>query len=150
MKQKIKVKTKGGNQELVFISSKGIQALLKTTSKHVSPEFLNFIAKNFSINMEVIIPSKESQHISTIIYSFADYETKTQQSVGPYYIDLAFPSQKIAVECDENGHDKYDPLKEVERQRFLENRGYKFVRFNPDDPCFNIGRVIYQIRRLLS
>ena len=70
--------------------------------------------------------------------------------VSPYYIDLYFTKQRIAVECDEYGHQNYTQADEMERQERIERMlGCQFVRFNPDDPTFEVGDVINQIMVLM-
>ena len=72
-----------------------------------------------------------------------DLKNKTieQFVVGDYRIDLYFPDERIAIECDEDNHIRYknDP----EREAFIiQILHCSFLRFNPDEPGFNIGEVI--------
>ena len=67
-----------------------------------------------------------------------------------YRIDLYFPKHKIAVECDEFGHKYRDPQYEMERENYIkEELECVFIRFNPDDPVFNIFVVINKLIRLI-
>jgi very-short-patch-repair endonuclease len=108
------------------------------------------VAKRLSIsipnNIEI---TKEQITIGQIRRAFIHLRMEQQFKVGRYYIDLYFPDNKIAVECDEEGHrnqHKYPQEAERKRQSYIEERlKCTFVRYNPDAPNFNICDVIYQI-----
>ena len=94
--------------------------------------------------------TKEQRTIDQIVRAFAHLRSERQYRVASFAIDLYFPDQRIAVECDENGHHHYDPESEARRQRHIERAlKYTFVRYNPDAPDFNIGDVINRIMRLV-
>lgn len=61
-----------------------------------------------------------------------------------YYLDLAIPSYKICIECDENGHMNYDKKKELTRENYLLKNGWKILRYNPQSPE-TIGSVICEL-----
>jgi very-short-patch-repair endonuclease len=78
----------------------------------------------------------------------ATEKIELQRIVGPYRIDLYLPEYKLAIECDENGHQDRDVYEEVERQKFLEQTlKCKFIRYNPDANDFDIYTVINQIMK---
>ena len=93
----------------------------------------------------------ETETVDVLKRVFSREETKTQLSVlgGKYRIDLAFPERKIAVECDENGH-KYGYPQDGKRQKEIENLGYRFVRYNPNAPDFDLSRVVCRIRNMID
>lgn len=65
---------------------------------------------------------------------------------GKYKIDLYLPDLKIAVECDEAGHEGRDIWDEDFRQKEIEAKlQCRFIRFNPDEANFNIGNVINEL-----
>lgn len=66
-----------------------------------------------------------------------------------YAVDLAFPKHLVAVECDERGHCYYSKHQEEERQKFIENKGYVIIRYNPDDPDFDVFTVAERIKQAL-
>ena len=73
-----------------------------------------------------------------------------QYRVSSYRVDLYFPEQRIAVECDEEDHRRYRRAEEEKRQFYIEQAtGCTFVRFNPDDSNFHIGDVIHDIMMLI-
>ena len=65
---------------------------------------------------------------------------RRQYSIDQYIIDFYSPEIKLAVELDGNIHDLPDQKKyDIERQKYLENYGIKFIRIkneklfeNPD------------------
>ena len=67
--------------------------------------------------------------------------------IGIYRVDLLFPKEKLVIECDEFNHTKYNKENEVERERYIRDEGYDFVRFNSDETDFNIGKIVNQIMK---
>lgn len=101
----------------------------------------------FGISFPSDMPvTTEQQTIGQIARAFAHLRVVMQYKVPPYAIDLYFPDQGIAVECDEDGHCRYDQESETRRQRHIEwALGCTFVRYNPDAPTFHIPDVINEI-----
>ncbi len=114
------------------------------TDYRITPETLRlFISRDIAV-------TKEQKTIGQIVRAFKHLRTIAQYRVAPYYIDLYFPDQRIAVECDEEGHRRYTREVENHRQTFIERAlGCAFVRFNPDANGFNIGDVIHRIMMLV-
>ena len=78
--------------------------------------------------------------------AFNGEEMIHQFGVGKYRIDLYFPEYKLAIECDEFGHEDRDIESEVERQKFIENTlGFKFICYNPNVKDFCILEVVNKI-----
>ena len=64
-------------------------------------------------------------------------------SVGGVYIDLYIPESKLAIECDEFGHQSYNVVDEERRQSFIENKlSCTFIRFNPCEVGLDLAHVI--------
>lgn len=89
--------------------------------------------------------SKEQKWLDIINFIFRNEHMITQFCIGTYRLDMCFTDYKIAIECDEYGHKKRDSDYELERQKYIESKGYKFIRFNPDDTEFDINKVIGMI-----
>lgn len=86
-----------------------------------------------------------------VVTVFAALNPVKQFCCGQYRIDLYFPKQKVAVECDEHGRTAYSLEAEALRQSFLEHQlGCKFVRYNPHDANFDIFKLIAQLLPLLT
>lgn len=99
------------------------------------------------LNLNIILPIKEQQTLLIIINSIIDITPYIlQYSIGNYLIDMYLPDLNIAIECDEFNHKNNNENLEIKRQTYIEESlNCKFIRYNPDDPKFNIGNVINQI-----
>lgn len=126
-----------------LISIRTIKLLVKSTH---SPSTINLM-KLLGINiLDYKIPRKETTNSNKIIRVFNQEKIITQKSFGSYKIDLYFSDYKLAIECDEHNHSDRNSKYEKKRQNFLEkNYDITFLRFNPDDPDFDILDVISEI-----
>ena len=71
--------------------------------------------------------------------------------MGKYNVDLYFPSFNLVIECDQNNHNHYNNQAEEERANYIKDKlGCTFIRFNPDEPGFMIGDVIYKISKFIQ
>ena len=69
---------------------------------------------------------------------------KWQFSIGFYRIDLYFPQNELAIECDE--HNDKDIDYEIRRQAFIEDQlNCKFIGYDPDAKDFTTERVLNKI-----
>jgi very-short-patch-repair endonuclease len=106
-------------------------------------------AKGLCIKLQLplaIFQRKEVDILETISRAFHNEKSIREYSIGKYRIDLYFPKYKLAVECDENNHQSYKILDEKLREIYIkEQLKCTFLRFNPDEPEFNIGEPINKI-----
>jgi very-short-patch-repair endonuclease len=73
------------------------------------------------------------------------YDFHRQKPVDKYVVDLFCPRLTLAVEIDGSSHD--DRLDEDNlRQRELEQRGIRFLRFTDEDVKRNLEGVLEQIQ----
>lgn len=99
---------------------------------------------------KIVYACKEVSWLRIIKESFIQFESELQYQIGNYKIDLYFLKLQIAIECDENNHGDRSALEEKIRQQYIElHLQCQFVRFNPDEPNFNIGTVINKLLRLI-
>lgn len=92
--------------------------------------------------------AQEYDTIRVIQAAIHPIEGITQYRVPPYFVDLFVPSLRLAIECDEYGHfgGGYNSERERRRQEFIEESvGCRFLRYNPNEPAFNLGVVINAI-----
>ena len=83
---------------------------------------------------------------SRIRRALGRFSSIPQYQVGKYRLDLFFPCEKLAVECDENNHVGYDQAKEKERYDTITARlGCTWIRYDPYDRKFDIFDLINQI-----
>lgn len=67
-------------------------------------------------------------------------------TINGFIVDMYLDELKIAVECDERGHSDRNKWYENFRQEEIEERlGCKFIRFNPHEKNFNLGKYINTI-----
>ena len=93
----------------------------------------------------------EEETLQPLLTVFQHLAPVKQFSCGEYRVDLYFPLQKVAVECDEGDHKQYDFAADYERQRFIEQQlSCQFVRYNPHSADFNVFRLIAQLMPLLT
>jgi very-short-patch-repair endonuclease len=58
---------------------------------------------------------------------------RKQAPIGPFIVDFASHAAKLVVELDGGAHDAPDvAARDVERQAWIEGRGYKVLRFRID------------------
>ena len=66
-----------------------------------------------------------------------------QHFIAGFRVDLYLKDLNLAIECDEHDHKHSPKWYEGWRQEEIEQRlGCKFVRFNPHEAGFNIGKII--------
>jgi hypothetical protein len=118
--------------------------LSKTRSHHVK-ELLEFFGCN------TISRIKEIEYCGILSEIYKDYLPIPQYSCETYRIDLYISKVKLAIECDERNHKDRDKSYETIRQTNIQKKlGCKFYRFDPDHKEFNIGKVIYDINKLIK
>ena len=142
------------NPKAILITRDGSIEILIKTRKRISPDVLH-ILKKFGIettNRKCL--TKEQQTLSTITDVFKTEKFEDQYKVDIYYLDLYFTEYKIVCECDEWAHNSRKPWKERERMDFVnETLGIddlNWIRFNPDEPNFDVSKVIGRIYRKMD
>lgn len=93
----------------------------------------------------------ECDTIKILKQSFNMFECITQHRVLHYYVDMYLPEFNICIECDEYGHRAYNKQSEISRQDNITcslqrvDNPVKWVRYNPHEPNFSIGNVVYDV-----
>jgi very-short-patch-repair endonuclease len=134
---------------VILISRDGVCEILQSTRKLITPTMKHMLDElQFNLtNCKKLSP--EQKNLSFITNAFKIEETIPQYPVGRYRLDLYFPKYKIIIECDENGHADRHPEKEKEREDFVNQElgttSANWVRFNPDDPFYDVAKVMGQI-----
>ena len=83
---------------------------------------------------------------SRIIRALEQFICIPQFRVGKYRLDLYFPHEKVAIECDENNHIGYNQAKEKERHDTITARlRCTWIRYDPYERNFDIFGMINQI-----
>jgi very-short-patch-repair endonuclease len=146
--KQILLKSTNGDQNTNVLNTTGLKQLLSKCKSGQVEKLIKTLKGEYDIDLrlDVIYPYFEASYISIIQNAFAHIPSQTQFFIGKYRIDLYFPKEKIAVECDEKNHSNRNPNEEKERENYItEQLNCRFVRFNPNENCFNIGKVINQI-----
>ena len=79
---------------------------------------------------------------------FQDLKFKRQVLIGNYIVDFLCENKKIIIEIDGGQHNKELNIQsDKNRTRYLENNGYKVLRFWNDDVMKNIDGVMEVIFR---
>jgi len=134
------------------VNTKGVMEFILSSRKRTNRklnEYFNVDIQNSSIMC------KESQIGTAITEVFQDINIVPQYKVirdnTIYYIDFYLPDHKIAIEIDEFGHADRNQTDEVDRQSYIEDKlCCQFIRCNPDDPKFNIFKLIFEIRMVIK
>lgn len=145
--------TKNIHPHLVLINSDGLTQLITKTRKVIPSDFSGYLLRFFDVKIETKVryECKESETLGYLMKSYSFLQIECQKNFGSYFVDMYLPKYKIAIECDEHGHDDRCELYEKRRQRYIEDsvEGLKFVRFNPDSKDFSIFDVIGKINMLI-
>ncbi len=73
---------------------------------------------------------------------------RRQTPIGNYIVDFVSHSCKLVVELDGESHDFESRLrKDAERDRWLESRGFRILRFTNDDALKNLEGVVITIEQ---
>ena len=73
----------------------------------------------------------------------------TQYPVGDFFCDFVARSRGLVIEVD-GGQHALATAYDAERTRFLEERGYRVIRFWNDDVLNNLDGVVAEIERVLG
>ena len=92
----------------------------------------------------------ENQTIGFIENSFKGIiDCKRQFIINKYRVDLYFINYKLIIECDENNHEDRNPIKEKFREEYLLSLGNNIIRYNPNEPSFDLSNVLREINRVI-
>jgi len=71
---------------------------------------------------------------------------RRQAPIGPYIVDFFCPAKRLIIELD-GGHHNQDEMasRDLERQRWLENEGYRVVRFWNSEVSSDMTAVMERI-----
>jgi very-short-patch-repair endonuclease len=79
---------------------------------------------------------------------FADVKFRRQKVIGPYIVDFAARDPMLVVEIDGDTHagrESYD----ANRSAYLEDKGYRVIRFTNAEVMGNLEGVITSIQQLV-
>ena len=74
---------------------------------------------------------------------------RRQHPIGPFFADFACIEKRLIVELDGGYHD-YQYENDVERQAFIEERGWKVIRFTNEDVLIDVEAVAISIAKQIG
>ncbi len=111
------------------------------------------IVQKYGIHLDCGVGLKvyvEAELVPLLQKVFSHFRPQAQLAVGPYRIDLYFPMQHLAVECDEFGHIAYASQDEKCRETYISNVLHcRFFRFNPQSKGFCQHAMISDLMQML-
>jgi very-short-patch-repair endonuclease len=70
-----------------------------------------------------------------------------QHPVGPFFLDLAYPSIRLAIEYDGEAHRIQErALRDLDRQAYLTDAGWTVLRFTADQVMLRPAWVAARVR----
>jgi very-short-patch-repair endonuclease len=77
------------------------------------------------------------------------FRFRRQQPIGRYIVDFFCPDAKFIIEIDGGQHADQEQA-DAQRTHWLEEKGYRVVRFWNNDVLANTDGVLLRIRKLLK
>jgi len=143
-KEIIPIKTKGGIQNVSFITWSAFIKLISKSRKSEAIELATLL--NLNINMRYYV-SIETDIIKCILTTFEGSVMIPQYRVNNYMIDLYFPEYLLAIECDENHHENKTNIicDKIRENELIHTLGCRFIRFSPNKKDFNLFKLLNDI-----
>jgi len=147
-RNKIKNKNQNGGQNRILYMLTELAFELLKNSFNLRNRYIVNVSNNVKcINIGMCI---ENQTIGFIENSFNSVlNVKRQHTIGKYRVDLYFIDYKLVIECDENNHIDRDINDERIREEYIMSLGNKIIRYNPNEPNFDLSNVLNKINAVL-
>lgn len=140
-------KQNGGQNRIVYMLTEEAFELLKNSFKLRSKYIVDVSENVKCVKFPMCI---EAQTVGFIENAYRGLRAMSRQfQIGPYFADLCFMDDFIVIECDEYGHRDRSAVDEVAREEFIKNQGYAMIRYNPNEPGFDLSDVLNLINRRL-
>jgi hypothetical protein len=137
----------GGHNRIVYMLTEEAFELLKNSFKLRSKYIVDMADNVKCVKFSMCI---EGQTIGFIENAYSGVRAMSRQfRIGPYFVDLCFTDDFTVVECDEYGHRDRSVADELAREDFMKNQGYAIIRYNPNEPGFDLSDVLNRINRRL-
>jgi len=143
----LKVSTKGGPQNITFLTEKGLKKLICNSRKANAID----LAKMLNINMiDTFYIPLETSLVYFLQEVYASEELIHQYTIEPYKIDLYFPKYSLAIECDEFFH-IFQKEDDIKRELYIKEKlGCRFLRFKQGKEQMKIlAKLIKKINFLI-
>lgn len=144
----VKLTPRGGHNKDTYLLTEKVFELIKN-SFNIRNKYIVNIADNIH-HINAFSMCIENQTIGFIENSYHGIlSTKRQHIIGKYRVDLYFINYKLVIECDENNHSDRNAIDEKTREDYIVSQGNKIIRFNPNEPQFDLSNVLKQINKYL-
>jgi hypothetical protein len=147
----IKKHHKGIQSQTIFINKNGLKILLIKSRKYVTRRICSQLKINLSDKMsykEMCIFDELDNFLTELNIDFIVHYKIPNTT---FIVDMFLPSHNIIIEVDEDNHLNYDKNNEQIRQKIIERKmNVEFVRINPDDPNFNMSKMLAQLAKKLQ
>ena len=140
--------TNGSRVKAAFLTYAGVRRLLAKSRKPAAA----VLAKSFGMvvhdNHYVCV---EAAALTFLSQALKGLSMRQQFHVGRYRVDLYFPEQKLALECDEEGsHGPGRVSQDRKRQNYIEKQlKCTFLRFCPQQQGFSMAGLLNSVLREL-
>ena len=141
------IKQNGGQNKITYLLTEEAFELFKNSYNFRNRYIIDINDKIKCVNVGMCI---ENQTIGFIENSFKGIiDCKRQFIINKYRVDLYFINYKLIIECDENNHEDRNPIKEKFREEYLLSLGNNIIRYNPNEPSFDLSNVLREINRVI-
>jgi len=96
----------------------------------------------------------QTEHESKLWYNLRsrfldDLKFRRQYKIGKYIVDFYCPAKKLVIELDGGHHaEKENIIKDNQRQKWIENKGYRVLRFENSEIDKNLDGVLEKIMEI--
>jgi len=141
-KEKHKIQTSGGCQEMITATRKGLLQGLSSMRDPKAKEMLEQLGQDIEW---ATLTSIEESVVRSIQVVFSPHKIEYQKWFGSFRVDLFLPEFGLIIEIDENGHADRNGINEAQRQQFLESSGFKVIRYDANsEPIEMLFQSIHQ------
>ena len=134
----------------VFMASKEKQERLRTAQAMKAPTPIGRAMDGAITPSEHESPIEADLAYALSTKSMTAGRVKPQYGVGPYFVDLAFPEVKLAIECDGRRFhsDPADVARDQHRTQYLAKLGWRVLRFSGREIKQNVYGCVDAVTKL--
>jgi very-short-patch-repair endonuclease len=139
--------TLGGNQNITFLTVKGLKRIVCNSHKPMAID----LAKKLDIDLiDFFYVPLESSLVHFLQTVYKDEKLIHQYKVDPYKIDLYFPDYNLAIECDEYLH-IFQKEDETKREKYIKDKlDCEFIRFKQNKKNEYLPELINKINKIIE
>ena len=109
------------------------------------------ILKEFAKKNRREMTKSETILWNALRHQIQGYKFRRQHPIGDFIVDYVCLSEKLVVEVDGEYHDSLEQkIEDQARTNYLQEKGFKVIRFKNDEVNINIKDVIQKIKEELN